>query len=98
MNADRLLERLADGSAHADAIVMVTTTLDQIRGRRAGSPMDMSINLAQTEVYFGDEARAAAALLDLAGFTATVIGLLAEQLGASSEEVLEALARVQVGR
>src|SRR6187551_2560557 len=85
--ADLMLERMTDGRAHDDAMVMLTASVEQVRLQVADAPWQSDLFLAQAEVLASDGdsvealARCAAMALTLASTSATLIAALAEGLG-----------------
>jgi hypothetical protein len=100
--ADLMLERMRDGSAHADSMLMLTSALEQTRQARDGAAWDHELFLAQAEVLAsGTEteslARVGAMALDLASMSATLIAALCEGLGYDVDGLLAGMAQVRPG-
>jgi hypothetical protein len=98
--ADLMLERMADGRAHDDAMLVLTSSVEQVRGQVAGEPWDSDLYLAQAEVLASGQdvealARCAAMALTLASTSATLIAALAEGLGYDVDGLLAGMAQVR---
>lgn len=92
--ADEMLERMRDGRAHDDAILMLTASLEQVRAQLAGEAWQPDLFLAQAELLT-DTARCAAMALTLASTSATLIEALAQGLGYDADGLLAGMAQVR---
>ena len=99
--ADLMIERMRDGRAHDDSLLMLTACVEQIRSRTEGEPWEHDLFLAQAEVLCGGEdfgeslARCAAMALDLGSLAATILISLADGLGYDVDAVLAGMAQVR---
>ena len=98
--ADMMLERMADGRAHDDAMLMLTASIEQVRAQVIDAPWQSDLFLAQAEILADGNntealARCAAMALTLASTSATLIAALAEGLGYDVDGLLAGMAQVR---
>ena len=98
--ADLMLERMRDGRAHDDAMLVLNATVEQVRAQLGGEGWDHDLFLAQAEVlatgdYMEALSRCAAMALDLASVSATVLTALADALGYDVDALLAGMAQVR---
>lgn len=92
-----MTQRMADGSAHSDAMLLLTSSVEQVRAMAQGREWDHDLFVAQAEVIAQGQdvealARCAATALDLASLSATLIMALAEGLNYDVDGLLAGMA------